>query len=227
VRGAGAAEEGHLQARLAHALAVVLDHESAPVGARADGPMQACAAEVQRHTVLGGEPRAHAVGDKAVVLGAALRLGVVVDAVGVRQQAQPAHDPRCAMEGAERLLEPAQRAGRGSAQDDAAPPRFTQDRVQAVCAPGAEHAEHVAAAHVDQILAQQMCGEVVLDAIGALVAPEQRQVASFTGGREAPVEAHHVVVGVARGGRQEADARPCCPGERQHVVVEQRAVPLH
>src|SRR5580692_6187373 len=196
-RSARTTEERCLQARLAHALAVVLDQERVAVRARADDPLELRASEVQRHAVLCGESRAHAVGHKAVVLGASLRLGVIVHAVGVRQQAQPAHDPRWAMEGAECLLEPAQRAGRWSAQDDAPPPCFAQDGVQPMRSPRAEHAEHVAATHVDQILAEQVRGEVVLHAVRALIASEQRQVASVAAGGEAPIEAHHVVVGVA------------------------------
>ena len=82
-----------------------------------------------------------------------------------------------------------------------------QDRVEPVRAPGAEHAHDVAAADVDQVLREQVRGEVVLDAAGALVAPEQRDVARLAVGGEAPVEAHDVVVGVAGGGRQEAHAR--------------------
>ncbi len=205
----------------------MLDHEGGAVRARADDALELGAAEVQRDAVLGGEAGAHAVCDEAVVLGAALGLGVVVHAVGVRQEAEPAHDARRAVEGAERLVEPAQRPGGGAAHDDAAPPRFAQDRVEPVRAPGAEHAEHVAAADVDDVLAEQVRGEVVLDAVGALVAAEQRQVAGVAGGGEATVEAHDVVVGVTACGRQEADTRPAGAGEREHVVVEQRAVTLH
>jgi hypothetical protein len=76
-----------------------------------------------------------------------------------------------------------------------------------VGAPRAEHADDVAAADVDQVLREQVGREVVLDPAGALVAAEQRDVAGLAAGREAPVEAHDVVVGVTRGGRQEAHAR--------------------
>jgi hypothetical protein len=184
---------------------------------------------VQGYAVLGGVAAAQAVGDEAVVLDAAGGLGVVVDTVGVGQEAEAADHAGGAVEGREGLVEPAQGAGGGSAQHDAAPPGAAQDRVEAVGAPGAEHAQHVAAADVDQVLGEQVAGEVLLDA-GALVAAEQRDVAGLAGGGEAPVEAHDVVVGVAGGGRQEADAGsggPEVAGEREDVVVEQRAVALH
>ena len=93
--------------------------------------------------------------------------------------------------------------------------------------PGAEHADHVAPADVDQVLGQEMGGQVVLDAPGALVAAKEGYVAGLAEGREAAVEAHHVVVGVTRGGRQEADARPRGIQQRQDVVVQQRSVFLH
>jgi DNA-binding beta-propeller fold protein YncE len=68
---------------------------------------------------------------------------------GIWQEAEPAHRARRSVEGAERLVEPAQRAGGRPAEHDAAPPRAPQDRVEAVCAPRAEHADDVAAADVD------------------------------------------------------------------------------
>ncbi len=173
------------------------------------------------------KPGAHAVADEAVVLGASRRLGVVVHAVRVRQQAEATNAARRAVEGAQRLVEPAQRAGRRAAQHDALAPGAAQHVVEAVCAPSAEHADDVTAADVDQILREQVAGEVVLDAAGALVAAEQRDVAGVAARGEAAVEAHDVVVGVARGGRQKADARAFGVGQRQHVVVEQRAVALH
>src|SRR3981081_3783142 len=103
------------------------------------------------------------------------------------------------MKRAQRLLEPAQRSCGGSAQDDAIAPRLTQDLVEAVCAPDAEHTHHVSAAYIDQVLAQEVRGEVVLDALSALVAAKQREVACLAVGREAAVETHHVVVRIARG----------------------------
>ena len=177
--------------------------------------------------VLDGESGEHPVTNEAMVLGAPVGLGVVVDAVGVGQEAQTAHPAWSSVEGAEGLVEPAQRAGRGAAQDDAPPPGLAQDLVQPVRVPGAEHAHHVSAAHVDEVLREQVGREVVLDAAGALVAPEERDVAGLAGGREAAVEAHDVVVGVAGRRRQEADARAAGFGEREHVVVEQRMLALH
>ena len=77
---------------------------------------------------------------RAVILGSPCGLRVVVDAVGVGQQPQSAHGTGRAVEGAQRLLEPAQRAGGGSAQDDPPAPGLAQDGVQAVRTPRAEHA---------------------------------------------------------------------------------------
>jgi hypothetical protein len=102
-----------------------------------------------------------------------------------------------------------------------------QHTVEAVRAPRAEHAHDIAAADVDHILCQQMRREVLLDATRALVAAEERDVAGLTARREAPVEAHHVVVGVTGGRRQEADVRSRPAGQREHVVVEQRILALH
>src|ERR1035438_8970575 len=62
-------------------------------------------------TVPQGFPSSPAGRTEAVVLGAAGGLGVVVDAVGVRQQPQPADGTGRAVERAERLLEPAERPG--------------------------------------------------------------------------------------------------------------------
>jgi hypothetical protein len=189
--------------------------------------LEARAAEVQRDAVLGGEAGTHAVADEAVVLGSARRLRVVVNAVGVGQHAEAVDAARRAVEGAERLVEPAQRPGGGTAQNDPLAPGLVQDIVEAVRAPRAEHADDVAAADVDQILRQQVAGEIVLDAAGALVATKQRHVTGVAGCGETAVEAHDVVVGVARCRRQEADARAIGLGQRQHIVVEQRAVALH
>ena len=114
---------------------------------------------------------------------------------------EPADAPGRPVEGAERLREPAQRAGGRPAQHDAFAPRLAQHRVEPVCAPRAEHADDVAATNVDQILCEQVGREVVLDPARALVAAEQRHVAGLAAGGEAPVKAHYVVVGVTRGCR--------------------------
>ena len=182
---------------------------------------------MERHPVLDREPGAHAACDEAVVLGASLRLGVVVDAVGVRQQPHAAHRAGISVKGAECFLEPAQGSGGRAAQHDTLAPSLAQDLVETVGAPSAEHAHDVATADVDDVLGEQVRGEVRLHASGALVASEERHVARFARGREAAIEAHHVVVGIARGGGQEADAGARGVGEREHVVVQQRPVPLH
>jgi hypothetical protein len=182
---------------------------------------------VQQGAVVGGEAGAHAVADEAVILGAALGLGVVVDAVGVGQQAQSAHAPGGAVEGGEGLAEPAQRPRGGAAEDHTLAPGLRQNVIKSVGAPDAEHADDVAAANVDHVLCQQVCGDVLLDAAGALIAAKQRYVACLAFRGEATVEAHHVVVRVARCGGKEADARAFGRGQGQYVVIEQRAVLLH
>ncbi len=182
---------------------------------------------MQRHTVVGGISAPHPIRDRAVVLGPAGGLGVVVDAVRERQQPQPLDRAGGAVEGAECLLEPAQRARRGAAQNDPPPPGLAQNLIEPVGPPRPEHAHDVAPADVDQLLGEQMAGEVVLDAAHALVASEQRHVAGVAARGEAAVEAHDVVVGVAGGGGQEADPRAARPHQRQDVVVQQLAVALH
>src|SRR5205807_495954 len=131
------------------------------------------AAEVQRHAVIGGEAGAHTAGDQLVVGVAPLRLGVVVDAVGVGQQAEALDRARRAVEAAEAFLEPAQRTGGRPAQNHAPAPGAAQDEIEAVGGPRAEHADDVAAANVDQILGEQVAGEVVLDAALAAVAAKE------------------------------------------------------
>ena len=80
--------------------------------------------------------------------------------------------------------------------------------VEPVRAPRAEQADDAAAADVDQVLLEQVRLEVALDRARAAVAAEQRDVARLAArGRERAVEAHDVVVGVARRRRDEADPR--------------------
>src|SRR5436189_157052 len=89
------------QARLANAGRAGLDAVGGRIGARADDRAQARAAEVQRDAVFGGEAGAHTVLDEAVILLAPDGLGVVVDAVGIRQQPQSAYRAGGAMKCAE------------------------------------------------------------------------------------------------------------------------------
>ena len=150
--------------------------------------------------------------------------GLVVDAVAEREQAEPLDPLRRAVEPGHRFREPAQRAGREPAEDDPGFPGFAQDRVDAMRAPDAEQADHAAAADVDQVLRE----EVAANVLRTLLAPEQRDVAGLAAvGREGAVEADDVVVGVAAGRGQEADARPLRAPEAEHVVVEQRVSRLH
>ena len=123
-----------------------------------------------------------------------------------------------------RFLEPAERAGREAAEDDPRFPRLAQDRVDPVGPPDPEQADDAAAANVDQILGEKMAPQVPRP----LLAAEERDVAGLAAvGGEGAVEADDVVVGVAAGRGQEADARPLGPRQRQHVVVEERVAGLH
>jgi hypothetical protein len=93
-----------------------------------------------------------------------------------------------------------------------------------VGAPGAEQAEHAAAADVDHVAGHQ----VALHVADARPAPEERHVRRLAVAlAERAVEADDVVVGVAARGRKEADLRPVAGSERQDVVVEQRVAGLH
>ena len=134
-----------------------------------------------------------------------------MDAVAERQQAEPLDPLRRAVEAADRLGEPAERAGREAAEDDARLPGLAQDRVDPVRAPDAEQADDAAAADVDQVLGEQVAAQV----LGPLLAAEERDVAGLAAvGREGAVEADDVVVGVAAGRGQEADPRPLGAGQR-------------
>ena len=145
---------------------------------------------------------------KLVVGEAPLGAGLVVDAVAEGQQAEPLDPARGAVEAGHRLGEPAERAGREPAEDDAGLPGFAQDLVDPVRPPDAEQADHAAAADVDQVLGEQVLAQV----LGPLLAAEEGDVAGLAAiGREGAVEADDVVVGVAAGRGQEADARAARP----------------
>ena len=147
-----------------------------------------------------------------------------MDAVAEGEQAEALDAARRAVEPGHRLLEPAQRARREAAEDDAGLPRLAQDLVDPVRPPDPEQADHAAAADVDQVLGEEVLAEV----LGALLAAEERDVAGLAAaGRKGPVEADDVVVGVAAGRGQEADPRAPRSAEPEHVVVEQRVARLH
>ena len=150
-------------------------------------------------------------------------LVAVVDAVAPRQQPQAADPAHLAVEGGHALGVPAERAGAEAAEDHAAAPRLGEDRVEAVGAPGAEHADDAAAADVDQVLGEQVLAQVG----GAVVAAEQRDVRRLADAAgEGPVEADDVVVGVTARGREEADPRPLrCAGGRSSTYSSSSGLP--
>ncbi len=91
-------------------------------------------------------------------------------------------------------------------------------------APGSEQRDDAAATDVHQILGEQMRARVP----DAGFAPEQRDVGRLAPRRrEGAVEAHDVVVRVAAGRREEADAWALDARQREDVVVEQGVAPLH
>ena len=96
-------------------------------------------------------------------------------------------------------------------------PGLAQGGVDAVRPPDREHVDGVPAAHVDDVLREQVGSQV------APVARDERQVRRTRPvGREGGVEADDVGVGVARGGGHEADRRQRDPGQREDEVVERR-----
>ena len=157
---------------------------------------------------------------------AATLVGAVVDAVAPGQEAEAADLLDLAVEGGHALRVPAERAGAEAGQDDPGSPRLGEQRVEPVRAPGAQQAEHAAAADVDQVLGEQM-GAQVADAAVAAEERDVRRLADAAG--ERPVEAHDVVIGVTAGGREEADARSFAPpaSQSEDVLVEQRVARLH
>jgi hypothetical protein len=199
-------------------------YTTAGARSRAHHACEPLALEVERGAVLCPEALDHPVGEHLPVGAAALGLGVEVDAVAEREEAEPLHGPGRPMEGGDGLGEPAQRSRAQAAEDDAALPGLPKGDVEAMGAPGAEHAHHAAPADVDQVA----CEQLLVHVAGRLLAAEERHVRRLAAGRvEGAVEADDVVVGVTARGRQEADLRPLLPGQTEHVVVEQRVAALH
>src|SRR3954452_22007943 len=180
--------------------------------------------EVQRGAVLGRIARAHPVEEVPAERALALAFAIEVDAVRVRQQPEAVDHLRVAVKGAQSRAKPAERAGAAATHDGALLPGEPKRVVEPVGAPGAEQAEHRAAAHVDDVAGQ----DVLVDVDRPAVAAEERDVRRLTASRvERAVEANDVVVGVPAGSREEADLRPRLPRKRQDVVVKERVVLLH
>ncbi len=131
--------------------------------------MEREAAEVERRAVVGRVPRAHAVAQEAVELVAPLGLGVVVRGEAPWQEAHALDPLGRVVVGGDRVAEPAERASRKAAQDDARLPCLAHDLVDPVCLPHAEQADEAAAADVDQVLRE----EVLADARDRAVAAEE------------------------------------------------------
>ena len=194
------------------------------VGARGHHLGEPGADEVQCGPVTGAVARDHPVRHRLQIGGAALRLVVIVNRVGVGEEAHPAHGSSVTVERGHALLEPAQRPGAQAGHDHSRLPRGAQHCVDAVGAPRAEQRDDAAAPHVDEILG----GQVGRQVRGAAVAAEERDVRRpAAAGGERPVEADDVVVRVARGGGEEAHARALRARQGQRVLVEQRVAGLH
>ena len=221
---AAVAEEGGGDPHLDHPLPGDVEPVAAGLRPRGDDPAQLGADEVQGGAVLGRVAGAHPLAQEAVVGLAPVAAALVVDAVAERQQAEALEPFRCAVEAGHRLGEPAERAGGEAAEDDPRLPGLAQDLVDPVRPPDPEQADDAAAADVDQVLGEQVRAQV----LRPLLAAEEGDVAGLAAvGGEGAVEADDVVVGVAAGRGQEADARPLRPGQAEHVVVEQRVPGLH
>src|SRR5262245_27073073 len=85
---------------------------------------------------------------------------LVVDAVAEREEAEAAQPRRLAVEAADRLGKPAERAGRETAEDHAGFPGLAQDRVDPVRPPDPEQADDTAATDVDQVLGEEVAAQV-------------------------------------------------------------------
>src|SRR4051794_28080464 len=107
------------------------------------------------------------------------------------------------MEPGDRLLEPAERAGREAAEDHPRLPCLAEDLVDSVRSPDPEQADDAPAAHVDQVLSEKVRAQI----LGPLLAAKERDVAgNGSAAAEGPVEADDVVVGIPGGRGKEADA---------------------
>ena len=133
----GIAEEAGGEARRRHASRRCLDAVGARTFAatRRPGRRRCRRSAAQRRRPR--RTRAPCPQQPAVVGLAAVGLARVVDRVAPRQQPQPLDALGRAVEGAHALGEPAKRAGREPAEDDAAAPRLAQDLVDPVRPPDA------------------------------------------------------------------------------------------
>src|SRR3954454_21171219 len=106
----------------------------------------------------------------------AVALAVEVDAVRVRQEAQAFHDLRVAVEGTERVCEPAQRSGTDTAHHGALLPGKPDGALAPVGPPRTEQADDAPAANVDEVARE----DVLVDVRRSAVAAEERDVRRVT-----------------------------------------------
>ncbi len=202
------AEEADRELGLGEAAGAVRgDAVGVAVGAVGDHLGERVVDVVRAYAVVAGEAAGEgAVGDEALVEGAALRLGVVVRAEASRQH--PEAVGVGAQPGAEGVrgpaLEPADAAGRRAGQHDARVPGLAQDLVDPVHAPHRDHVGHRAAADEDDVLRQE-------EVLGVLDVRhrEQRQVADLGGGVRQAVVEPEVIGGVVADGLVQ-HAQPGC-----------------
>src|SRR5206468_889190 len=82
---------------------------------------------------------------------AAVALAVVMDGVAPGEEPEAADPDWRAVEGRDRLPEPAERPGADSAQDDPGGPGLPEDGVDAVGLPDPEEADHAPPTDVDHV----------------------------------------------------------------------------
>jgi hypothetical protein len=179
------------------------------------------AAVDQADAVVGAvRGRQGAVRDEPVDQGAPSGLGVVVDAVAVRQEAQGVgHGAQLGAEGVGRPAEvPADRAGRDAGEDDPGLPDPAEHRVELVHPPDGEQVGHRATVDPDHVLLEQ----VALDVL-EVRHREQVQVGEVEA-RHAPrlvqVVGERPLVAAGRAEHRDARSAPGHAGQLDRVVHE-------
>ena len=187
--------------------------------------LRAPTAEEQSDAVIerpasGQDPGAHAREPRRQALGLAIGVN------GQRALEQPQAFDRSgpAARAGHAALEPAHRTGAQPCEHRAAPPCLEQQAVESVRPPYRKQVAHRPSAHVDDVLCEDGLAQ------GAPGVPEAEQREMFGDanavGKACP-EGVDLRVRVARGRRQEEDARLLGARETEDEVVEQRVRGLH
>ena len=132
------------------------------------------------------------------------------------QKPEPAHRGWRTAGARHAALEPAHGPGTQSRQHSTAAPRGEQQAVEFVCAPEREHVAHRAAADVHHVLLEHD----LLERLARVAQAKQRQVLGHAGAIAVTGEKGVDLRGlIARGGRQEEDARALGGGQLEHEVI--------